>query len=291
MFVMYNLFITSSSISIIRRCILTLGIVLILSLSVGCVSLNTIGNVGNTVIDELSDVNIFTDAEELQIGKAYVAQHEQKVKIYTDPVVRDYINDLGQTLVRYSKRNNIVYTFKVVDTNGINAYAIPGGFIYVHLDLIRAAKTESELAAVLGHEIGHIVGRHSMKRLTQVYGIEILKQLILDEDNSELKKLVTEVLAAGLLFRYSRDHERESDFYGVQNVYDAGINPDGAVVFFETLRAKRGSESSTIEKFLSTHPVPSERVLNVRNHISKLPPKSGLRTDSSRFQRIKRRIQ
>ena len=270
--------------------LLTLFLMLTLNFCIGC-SLNTIGNVGNTLLEAASDVNIFTDAEELQFGQAFVAQHEQQIKLYTDPDVTNYINDLGQSLVRYSKRKDIAYTFKVVDTKGINAYAVPGGFIYVHLDLIRSSKTESELAAVIGHEIGHIVGQHSMKRLTQVYGIEILKQLILDEDASALKKLVTEVLAAGLLFRYSRDHERESDFYGVQNVYDAGINPEGAAVFFETLRAMRGSEPSAIEKFLSTHPVPSERVLNVRNQISGLPPKSGLRTDSSRFRQIKRRIQ
>ncbi len=268
----------------------TFFLLFMLSLCTGC-SLNTLGNVGNTLIEAASDVNIFTDAEELQFGQAFVAQHEQQIKLYTDPVVTNYINELGQSLVRHSKRKNIRYTFKVVDTKGVNAYAVPGGFIYVHLDLIRASKTESELAAVIGHEIGHIVGQHSMKRLTQVYGIEILKQLILDEDDSILKKVVAEVLAAGLLFRYSRDHERESDFYGVQNVYDAGINPEGAAVFFETLRAMRGREPSSLEKFLSTHPVPSERVLNVRKQISGLPPKSGLRTDSSRFQQIKRRIQ
>ena len=268
---------------IVRKHCITAGIALILALCTGCVSLNTI-------VGGLSDVNIFTDAEELQFGKEFVAQHEQKIKLYRDPVVTNYINDLGQSLVRHSKRNDIPYTFKVVDTKGVNAYAVPGGFIYIHLDLIRTAKTESELAAVLGHEIGHIVGRHSMKRLTQVYGIEILKQLILNEDSSELKKLVTEVLAAGLLFRYSRDHERESDAYGVQNVYDAGIAPEGAAAFFETLRAMQRSEPSTLEKFLRTHPVPSERVLNVRKQINGLPPKSGLRTDSVQFQQIKRRI-
>ena len=269
--------------------LLTPFLILTLSFCIGC-SLNTLGNFGNTFIEAAGDVNIFTDAEELQFGQAFVAQHEQEIKLYTDPVVTNYINELGQSLVRHSKRNNIPYTFKVVDTKGVNAYAVPGGFIYVHLDLIRAAKNESELAAVLGHEIGHIVGRHSMKRLTQIYSLEIIKQLILDEDDSKLKKLIADILAAGLLFRYSRDHERESDFYGVQNVYDAGINPNGAATFFETLRTMRGRDPSAIEKFLSTHPVPSERVSNVRNQITRLPPKPGLRTDSSRFQQIKRRI-
>lgn len=279
----------SISALVIQKCVPTIGIALILSLCIGC-NLTTVGNVGNTIIEELGDVNIFTDAEELRFGSEFVAQHERQVRIHNDPVVTNYINDLGQYLVRHSKRNDITYTFKVVETKGINAYAVPGGFIYVHLDLIRAAKNESELAAVIGHEIGHIVGRHSMKRLTQAYSIEIIKQLILDEDDSTLKKLVTEVLAAGLLFRYSRDQERESDFYGVQNIYDAGIAPEGAAGFFETMRSLQRSEPSALQKFLSTHPMPNERVLNVRNQISKLPPKSGLRADSSRFQQIKRRI-
>lgn len=262
---------------------------LILCFWMGC-SLNSVEQFANSLIKKSGDVNIVPDVLELQIGKAFVSQHEQEVTLYTDPVVTSYINDLGQLLVQHSKRSNITYTFKVVSTKGINAYAVPGGFIYVHLDLIRAAKTESELAAVLGHEIGHIVGRHSVKRLTKIYGIEYLKRMILDEDSSENQKLIADILAQVLLLRYNRDQERESDFYGVQNVYDAGINPEGAAKFFETLRAKRGRNPSFFEKFLLTHPVPAERVVNVRNQIAKLPPKSGLRTNSPRFQRVKRRI-
>lgn len=273
-----------------QRIICAVAFTFIFSLGIGCGNLSTVGNVGNTLIDEIGDVNIFTDAEEQQFGKEFVAQHDKQVTFYTDPSVTNYINDLGQTLVRYSKRNDIPYTFKVVDTKGVNAYAVPGGYIYVHLDLIRMVKTESELAAVLGHEIGHIVGRHSMKRLTKAYGIEIVKRLLVKEDSGEFKKLVADVLAAGLLFRYSRDDERESDMYGVQNVYDAGISPAGAGTFFDTLRELQGREPSSLELMLSTHPASSERARNVRAQISGLPTKSGLRTDSARFQQVKRRI-
>ena len=273
-----------------RRFLVSIGVALILSLYIGCINLNTLEKIGDSAMSAFSDVNIFTDEEEMQFGKAFVARHEQQVTLYNDPVVTDYINSLGQSLVRSSKRSNIRYTFKVVDTKGVNAYAVPGGYIYVHLDLIREAKNESELAAVLGHEIGHIVGRHSMKRLTQVYGIEILKQVIVDEDSSGVKKLITEILSAGLLFRYSRDHEREADFYGVQNVYDAGIHPDGAATFFETLSELHGRKPSALEGFLSSHPVSSERAMNVRSQIRGFAQRSGLRRDSSYFQGIKRRI-
>ena len=166
-----NLFARSTS-----RFAISTGVALILSLCIGCINLTTVEKHRKfTPSPQLSDINIFTDAEELQFGQVFVAQHEREVTFYTDPVVTGYINALGQSLVRYSKRSNIRYTFKVVNKKGVNAYAVPGGYIYVHLDLIRATKNESELAAVLGHEIGHIVGRHSMKRLTQAYSIETLK--------------------------------------------------------------------------------------------------------------------
>ena len=284
------MFIKSMSFRMIRGYVFSITTTLFLSLCIGCTNLNTVGNVGNTIIEGLGDVNIFTDAEELQFGQAFVAEHDKKVTVYKDQVVTNYINDLGQSLVRYSKRSNISYRFKVINTDVINAYAVPGGFIYVNLGLIRAVRSESELAFVLGHEIGHIVGQHSMKRLTQVYGIELIKQIILDEDASEVKKIITEILAIGLLFRYSRDDERESDYYGVQNVYDAGISPEGGMAFFETLHKLRGREASSLEKLISTHPMPKERIDKVRSQINGLPRKSGLRTDSSRFQQVKRRI-
>ncbi len=280
----------SQSVKAFRHAFLSIWTAFILTFNVGCFSLNSMGQIGSSVLEEISDINIFTDEEELKFGQAFAEQHAREVKFYTDPIVTNYINNLGQELVKRSKRNNIPYTFNVVDSKEINAYAVPGGFIYINLGLIHAVETESELAFVIGHEIGHIVGQHSMKRLTQIYGLEILKQIILDEDSNKLTKLVADILAAGLLFRYSRDNERESDFYGVNNVYDTGISPEGGISFFETLQKLQRRKPTALEKLISTHPIHSERITNVRNQINELPKKSGLRTNSSRFKQVKRRI-
>ena len=109
------------------RFAISIGFAFTLSLCIGCVNLTTLEEMGNSAITAFSDINIFTDAEELQFGQEYVAQHDRKVTFYTDPVVTGYINALGQSLVRHSKRSNIRYTFKVVNKKGVNAYAVPGG--------------------------------------------------------------------------------------------------------------------------------------------------------------------
>lgn len=275
----------------LMSCLFAAGFVFILAISLWSCQLSTLmEEAGGAFVEGVSDVNIFTTEQERQLGKSFDEQHARKVSFYTDPIVTNYINNLGQRLVRKSKRSNIPYTFRVVNTNAINAYAVPGGYIYVNLGLIRAVKTESELAFVIAHEIGHIVGKHGMKRLTQIYGIEILKKIIIDDESSQTKKLVADILAAGWLFKYSRDNERESDFYGVRNVYDAGISPQGGIHFFETLQQLQRREPTALEQLLSTHPVHSERIENVRKQIRRLPPKPGLKENSYSFQMVKRRV-
>ena len=201
----------------------------------------------------ISDINIFTDAQEVQLGKQFSREIEKEIKIYTDPVVTAYIDQLGQHLANHSQRQNITYHFKVVDTEVVNAFAVPGGYLYVNIGLIRAAENESELAGVIGHEIGHVVGKHGVKQLTRQLGLAAVAQLALGEDQSKLKQMVAGLAANGVLTKYSRDAEREADIYAVQEMYDAGIDPEGMATFFEKLRTDSGKANRRSSNSFSRH--------------------------------------
>ena len=159
----------------------------------------------------ISDINIFSDTQEVQLGKQFSREIEKEMKIYSDPVVTTYIAQLGQHLASHSQRKNITYHFKVVNTEAVNAFAVPGGYLYVNIGLIRAAENESELAGVIGHEIGHVVGKHGVKQMTRQLGLAAVAQLALGEDQNKLEQMVAGLAANGVLMKYSRDAEREAD--------------------------------------------------------------------------------
>ncbi len=239
----------------------------------------------------LSEVNIFSVEDEIKLGNLFSSEMEKELTLYTrDPVVTEYINELGQRLVLHSNRNKIAYHFKVVDAEAVNAFALPGGYVYVHLGLIRAAENESELAGVMGHEIGHVVGRHGAKQLTKQLGFAAVQQLVLGKDPNQLEKLAANVARTGTLMKYSRDAEREADAYAVQRMYDDGIDPEGVATFFETLRKLQKRQPGQLERFFSTHPPTDERIQNVRSQIARRPRKPNLRRDSLRFHEIKKRL-
>ena len=238
----------------------------------------------------ISDINIFTDAQEVQLGKQFSREIEKEMKIYSDPVVTAYIDQLGQHLANHSQRGNITYHFKVVNTDVVNAFAVPGGYLYVNIGLIRAAENESELAGVIGHEIGHIVGKHGVKQMTRQLGLAAVAQLALGEDQNKLEQMVAGLAANGVLMKYSRDAEREADGHAVQEMYDAGIDPEGMATFFEKLLKLQKGKPSKLEQMFSTHPPTTERITAVRYRIAKLPRKSNLKRDSQRFHQIKKRL-
>lgn len=239
----------------------------------------------------LSEVNIFNDEDEVELGNRFSKEIEKDLTLYRRvPVVSEYIRQLGARLVRHSKRKNIVYHFKVVDDEAVNAFALPGGYVYVNLGLIRAAENEAELAGVMGHEIGHVVGSHGAKQLTKQLGFAALEQIVLGKNPNELEKLAGTIARTGALMKYSRDAEREADAYAVRQMHDAGIDPAGIATFFETLRQLHKRQPGQLEQFFSTHPPTDERIQNVRTQIARQPRKPNLRKDSLRFREVKRRL-
>ena len=254
----------------------------------GAAALCSLSLAGCSTVGQL---NLVSEQEELAMGAQFAAELEKELTFIDDAEIRGYIEDLGQSLARVSKRNNITYTFRVVDTDEVNAFAVPGGYLYVNRGLIEAADSECELAGVLGHEIGHVVGKHSARQLTQQYGLSILASLALGEDPGMVAQLTAQILSTGAITSYSRSMESEADAYGVQELWDAGIDPQGLATFFDKLEAMRGGQGGgSLEKFFSTHPDPGDRASAVRQQVAALGTKANLRRDSDRFQRVKRMV-
>jgi predicted Zn-dependent protease len=241
----------------------------------------------------LQNFNIVSDSQEIEMGRQFSQELERELKFYEDPEVVEYIQDLGQNLAKVSKRTNITYHIKVVDTDVVNAFALPGGYLYVNRGLISTAESESELAGVMGHEIGHVVGRHGAKALSRQNGLQFITGLVLGQSPGAARQIASQFAGIGGalgMFHYSREAEREADALAVEELYEAGIDPDGVAKFFEKLMALHENESSGLEALFSTHPPSGERVENARADIALLPQKPDLRKDSARFQRIKKRL-
>lgn len=236
------------------------------------------------------DLNMVSADQELELGAQFAQQIEQEVTLYTDTEVVGYIDDLGQRLVLHSRRADIPYSFKVVDDpETVNAFALPGGYVYVYSGLILRAENESELAGVIAHEIGHVVARHGAKLMTKKLGLAAIVQLVAGENPDLWRKLAADFVGVGGsvgILKYSRDHEHESDICAVEETYAAGIDPDGTATFFEKLLEMEQREPTRVEQWFSTHPLTRDRIAAVRKKIAALPAKTGMARDSDRFRQV-----
>ncbi len=235
--------------------------------------------------------NLVPQTMEIQMGLEAADEIEAEERLLSDTYVQSYINQLGQRLVQSSRRPDIAYQFKVIDTDEMNAFALPGGFIYINRGLIEAAESEAELAGVIAHEIGHVTARHGAKRMTK----QILLQIgfaafsaMSDHDrDTQMKLLIANAIATGFLLKNSRDNERQADDLGTENLYRAGYDPISLAHFFDTLGQKHSP--SALETFFSTHPSPGERIRNVQMLIATFPPQTYM-TDSPEFQYVKQQL-
>jgi len=250
---------------------------------------NSIGNrgVGN-------GVNLYSLQREIALGKQAAMEVEKTARMINDPVVTEYVNRVGQNLVRNSDAK-VPFTIKVIDSDEINAFALPGGFFYVNSDLILRADEEAELAGVMGHEIAHVAARHGTKTATkgEIMQLATIPLILLGPGGWAGYGLYEGLnLAIPMSYlKFTRDAEREADFLGLQYMYKAGYDPNAFVSFFEKIEAEERRRPGSIPKVFSTHPPTPDRVQKAQEEIATiLPARDEYIVTTSEFDTVKSRL-
>src|SRR5438445_5368644 len=239
-------------------------------------------------------MNFFSLEREISLGKALAQEVERSSKLIDDPVVTEYVNRVGQNLVRNSDAK-VPFTIKVIDSDEVNAFALPGGFFYVNSGLILRAQEESELAGVMAHEIAHVAARHGTKQATKgdiVQLASIPAMIFIPYGWAGYAAYQGANFLIPMTFlKFSRDIEREADFLGLQYMYKAGYDPNSYVTFFERIQADEKRRPGTIGKAFSTHPPTPERIENTQKEIARiLPARPEYIVTSSEFDSVKSRL-
>jgi predicted Zn-dependent protease len=230
--------------------------------------------------------------DEIALGREAQHQVKRDVPVLEDRTVVQYVTRVGRRLVAHAGGPKYPYSFSVANDREINAFALPGGPVWLSRGAIEAARNESQLAGVLAHEIAHIARRHAAERITNrlvANGLIGLLGAMLGNDGGGARtaELSAQILAGGYLLKFSRDDERDADRVGVQVMRRAGWDPHGMLEFMEILRREQGRDAGSVATFLSTHPAPDERASHLRGELKGV---SGGRRNTADFQRIVARL-
>ncbi len=236
------------------------------------------------------DFNLISIEDEWRLGEQLSQDVARQVQFNTDPTVNQYVASVGQRIVAQTPApfNSLPWHFYVVNDPAINAFAIPGGHVYVNTGLIANADNAAELAGVMAHEISHVTARHSTEQLTRQYGLSILAGLVLGQDPNQLAQIAAQIVAGGALARYSRAAEEEADELGIKAMAAAGYNPIGMATMFEELLEHQQSQPSRVEQFFSSHPLTQERARKARQRAEQLGDRGTL--DEPGFQQARSRV-
>ncbi|HLJ90444.1 MAG TPA: M48 family metalloprotease [Candidatus Angelobacter sp.] len=252
-------------------------------------SKNDVEAVGNR---KVGGMDWYSIEKEVRMGKEYALQIEQSMKLVQDPVINEYVNRIGQNLVRNSDAK-VPFTIKVVDSDEVNAFALPGGFFYVNSGLILAADEEAELAGVMSHEIAHVAARHATRQMTraEVANIMTIPLIFVGGGVGYLARQVAGIGLPLTFLSFSRGFEAEADYLGLQYMYKAGYDPNAFVAFFEKLEAQEKKKPGTLGKAFSTHPQTPDRIEKSQEEIAKiLPARDQYIVSTSEFDQVKARL-
>ena len=241
-----------------------------------------------------SGINFYSLEKEIALGKQLAQEVERQAKVIDDPVIAEYVNRVGQNIVRNSDAK-VPFTIKVLDTEEVNAFALPGGFFFVNSGLILKADSEAELAGVMAHETAHVACRHGTRQATKGELAQIgmmAASMVVPWGWTGYAAMQGANIAIPLGFlTFSRSMEREADFYGLQYMYKAGYDPEAFVDFFEKIQGLEKKKPGTISKVFASHPMNEDRIKAAQAEIQKdLPPKPEYVVDTSEFENVKARL-
>ncbi len=255
-------------------------------------SIDDVNAVGTREIGGRGLGNWYSTETEIREGKQYSMELEKSVKFITDPVVTEYVNRVGQNIVKNSDAK-VPFTIKVIDSDQINAMALPGGFFYVNSGLILAADNEAEMAGVMAHEIAHVAAHHAMREQTRMNYAQF-STIPLIMVGGGLGYGLYEAASIGLpltFLQFSRDFEKQADFLGVQYLYRSGYDPQAFVAFFEKVQNLEKTKPGMVAKAFDTHPQTPDRIENTQKEIAKLlPPRQEYVETTSEFSDVKARL-
>jgi predicted Zn-dependent protease len=236
-----------------------------------------------------AQVRLLSVDDEVQIGRESQKEVRRQLAEVTDGEVNSYIAGVGRRLARRATGPRYPYSFTVANYREINAFALPGGPVWIHRGAISAAKNEAQLAAVLAHEIAHISQRHAADQITKQLVangfIGLLGAMLGNGRSAQNAQLGARVMAGGYMLKFSRGDEREADTVGAAIMHRAGWDAREMIGLMETLRKEQGRDPASLEVFLSSHPAPEERARRLRSSL-----RAGGTKDSARFREIKTRL-
>ena len=248
--------------------------------------------IGNRKVGGRGMGNWYSLETEIRMGKQYAMQVEQGVKLVQDPVVTEYVNRIGQNLVRNSDAQ-VPFTIKVIDSDEVNAFALPGGFFYVNSGLILAADEEAEMAGVMAHEIAHVAARHGTRQMTRAQWANI-GTIPLIFIGGGIGYGIYEAAGLGLpltFMKFQRNFEAEADYLGLQYMYKTGYDPQAFISFFEKVQAKEKKKPGTLAKAFASHPQTPDRIEKSQQEIATiLPAKAQYVVSTSEFDDVKARL-
>ncbi len=257
-------------------------------------SLNDVNAVGDRKLGGRGLGNWYSTTTEIGWGNEVAAQVLRSARIVHDPVVDEYVNRIGQNIVRNSDAK-VPFTIKVIDTDEINAFALPGGYFFVNSGLILAADNEAQLAGVMAHEIAHVAAHHQAREMTRMHYADIgMVPLIMMTGYSLAGYGIYEASSVAVpisFLQFQRDFEEQADWLGVQYLYKAGYDPEQLVAFFTKIEELQKTRPKLISKTFATHPQTPTRVAKTQHEIATiLPPREEYVVDTSEFHAVQRRL-